>query len=216
MVRTKAEKPVIHEEWKRCAEYCTDAFWKKKFAEASVGTFPQGCTYNAGELSYWSNKSNDIIQLTISDIDSMIKDAAIFFEKNCSLKSPKTRNTTKPPVVIKVWSKCNDINKINMMAEYVNIVKDAFNLTDEQVIQLQTTIRSGMICKSVKVSEIVDNRITHISGLQWDETTKVFYYVNNSKVSDERFFTRKPKAPVSRKEKLTSYESKWVNQILKR
>ncbi len=216
MVRTKAEKPVIYEEWKKCSEYCTDAFWTKKFTEASVGTFPQGCTYNAGELSFWSNKNNDIIQLTISDIPSMIQDAAIFFEKNCSLKSPKTRNATKPPVVIKLWSKCNDINKINMMTEYVNIVREAFDLTDEQVLQLQTTIRSGMICKIVRVSEITDNRITNISGLQWDEETKVFYYVNTREISNERFFTKKPKAPVSKKEKLTSYESKWVNQILKR
>lgn len=215
MVRTKTEKQVIHQEWLECSEICTDVYWSNKFKEASINKFPRGCSYVSGLLSFWSKKENDTIQLTTSDFQQMIIDSAVFFERNCSLKSSKTKNKERQAVVITVWSKCNDINKGNMMSEYVSAIAGAYSLTIEQTIQLRNTIRAGMVCKIVKVDEIQDNRIISLSGLQFDPETMKFYFISKAKISNDRHFTKKCKKKPQPKVKLSTYESKWINYCTK-
>lgn len=184
----KKEKPIVYPVFEQCAYITDDPYWKTIFNQCARGRFPRYFYYKNGLITW--RKGNKIDRVLISesktseDAYDVYNISTDFFRLKAGMYSDIDRQRMKEEEEKRIservlkdftWAniKKSKIKEL-LITEYVEMLSNDYSLSQQEKIELITTIKTGFTLKWLKDVEMEEGRIVAISGLDWNENTECF------------------------------------------
>ena len=225
--RKKTVVKIVHDIFKACSDLTDDSFWKTIFENCAKGKFPRGFSFKNGILLH--KKGTKLQRVEVPD--APVEAASIcttFFKQAAGLMSDYDRllaNKSIEDELIESSSLENltwkDIKqeKIRelLINDYIREVKDQYNLTHIERIELITMIHKGFLLKYFTKDSVVfvGGKVTGITGLIMDTDeagNHIFSYDPNIHPKKSRS-TRRTTVVTEEKGKYPSFISAWSRYL---
>jgi hypothetical protein len=226
--KTRGTKDIVNKIFSDCAAVTTDPFWIDKFTNAAMGKLPHKFSYHDGSLTF--RKGAKCHSLEVSHNPYEASHACMeFFRVNGGIFSPMDEQNS----MVLQYSRAHDVStqqqltwgdsnkKVQecMLSYYVTDMKNIMKLSNTEVEQLRQTIRLGIGNKYFGKHNIriENNRMHTITGLLWNNETKIFYIDPDLKPITTRTYVRKKDGcstvDAGQKDMVPQFGLKWTKYV---
>lgn len=173
----KSKTPVFvcNKIFEECSQITEDPFWIDIFKKASIGKFPTKFSYKDGHLVYRRGQKIQMVEIPLNPYEA-ISLCIRFFREYGGLISEldherdmeeERKRQEEEETVEYTWSTIKKKMKDILIGRYVIDLKDLMSLSDEETLQLRSTIYYGITMRYFHKGNIMvsGRKIISIDGL---------------------------------------------------
>lgn len=191
----KDKKPkrmeILHPFFLSAIPYCNDdVFWIKILDNASKGIFPKLYKYLNNVLAYRQKANKYVsVELDQSSPEQLFRTLQNFMKRNGTYsmrdENERVKEVETKDDIINSWSdiKSRKMKRL-LLSKYVIHLKSHYNLSNDEVVNLNTLISASNATGIIKSNNVVitDGRISDVTILCFDPRSRNFFIDSDVKI----------------------------------
>lgn len=206
--RTRANAPIRHLIFEKCAEIQTEKEWKQTFDSAASGNFPAKFSFKDGNLKYRSGPKIGLVKIPDDPVEAS-KIFRDFLGKYGGIysKIKSGKKTQQENEAGNDWSKMRkNKHREAAISNFITRKKYEYDLNKKEEYDLESVINLGFILGYFNSASITlkNYKIIKLKGLHFDNDVRRFY-INEDEVKPKK------NSGNSNNSKKVTCDDKWKN-----